>query len=66
MCADEMGVYQHMVMTFEEFVEERSEMFGLSFSRLLGNQKYNPEEAIFQNIEGYRYIEINDKMYCII
>lgn len=55
-----------MVMTFEEFVEERSEMFGLSFSRLLGNQKYNPEEAIFQNIEGYRYIEINDKMYCII
>jgi predicted AAA+ superfamily ATPase len=32
-------------------------MFKLSFNRLLGKQRNNPEEAVFQGIEGYNDIK---------
>jgi holliday junction DNA helicase RuvB len=40
-------------------------MFKLSFNRLLGKQRDNPEEAIFQDIEGYNDIK-KLVMRCIV
>jgi len=40
-------------------------MFKLSFNRLLGKQRDNPEEAVFQDIEGYYDIK-KLMMRCIV
>jgi MoxR-like ATPase len=40
-------------------------MFKLSFNRLLGKQRDNPEEAVFQDIEGYNDIK-KLMMRCIV
>ena len=40
-------------------------MFKLSFNRLLGKQRDNPEEAVFQDIEGYNDIK-KLVMRCIV
>jgi MoxR-like ATPase len=40
-------------------------MFKLSFNRLLGKQRDNPEEAIFQDIEGYNDVK-KLMMRCIV
>ena len=42
-----------------------TKMFKLSFNRLLGKQRDNPEEAIFQDIEGYNDIK-KLMMRCIV
>jgi MoxR-like ATPase len=42
-----------------------TEMFKLSFNKLLGKQRDNPEEAIFQDIEGYNDIK-KLMMRCIV
>jgi MoxR-like ATPase len=45
--------------------EDMTKMFKLSFNRLLGKQKDNLEEAIFQDIEGYDDIK-KLTMRCIV
>jgi replication-associated recombination protein RarA len=44
---------------------DTTKMFKLSFNRLLGKQKDNPEEAIFKDIEGYNDIK-KLMMRCIV
>lgn len=45
--------------------EDMTEMFKLSFNKLLGKQRHNPEEAVFQDIEGYNDIK-KLMMRCIV
>jgi replication-associated recombination protein RarA len=45
--------------------EDITKMFKLSFNRLLGKERDNPEEAIFRDIEGYNDIK-KLMMRCIV
>jgi predicted AAA+ superfamily ATPase len=45
--------------------EDMTKMFKLSFNRLLGKERDNPEEAVFQDIEGYNDIK-KLMMRCIV
>jgi MoxR-like ATPase len=61
-----MNVYQCMDVTLKSLLkEDTTKMFKLSFNRLLGKQRDNPEEAVFQDIEGYNDIK-KLMMRCIV